>query len=142
MTTTASPGYGSHLGYSNTSFASTTNIGQLKMFDGAGGKGNFDDIFNMDSPDINEEVLKTTIKPGELSLEGVYNGGDPTGFTNLLTQLYLSGQAAQGYWKITLSDTHTIQFRAYVSDLSLKVDAKKAITFSAKLMITGGIAFA
>jgi hypothetical protein len=141
MTTVASPGYGSNLSYSATGYSGMTRIAQLKTINPDPGEAQTDDIFNLDSPSIAEEVLKTTVKTGKLSLQGVYDGTNAAGYSALLNQLYTAGQAAQGYWQITFTDGSTMQFRGYITKVPITLEVKKAITFSADLMITGAVAF-
>ena len=138
MTTTAYPGRGSHLANGGSAGTSYTNIGQLKKFAFNGIKGEFDDITNLDSPDIFKEWMKTIVDGDAVTLDGVMNPADPT-MANLLTNLQTAGAAALNYWQITLTDGSTLVFKGYVQDFKFGVEYNKALTFSGTIKIVGAI---
>lgn len=138
MTTVAYPGYGSKLASGGTTGAAYTNIGQLKKFDFGGLKAQFDDITNLDSPNIFKEWMKTVVDGSSVSFEGVLNPTDvPT--QSLLTNISTAGSASLFFWKITTTNGSTFIFTAYVEDFKFGAQYDKAITFSGSLKIVGNI---
>lgn len=138
MTTTANPGYGSHLANGGLAGTSYTNLGQLKKFDFSGLKGDFDEITNLDSPTIFKEWMKTLVDGQELTFEGVMNTADPT-MQALLTNIATAGAAALNFWKITLTSGSTLIFQAYTAQFKFGAEYNKAITFSGALKIVGNV---
>lgn len=144
MTTTAYPGFGSHLASGGVAGSAYTNVAQLKNIDFDGIKCDFDEITNMDSPtggaglSIFKEYLKTVIDGGSVKFDGVLNPADPT-TQALFTNLQLAGQTALYYWKVTLTDGSTLVFQGYVENFQIKDVYNKAISFSGGLKIVGPI---
>lgn len=138
MTTTAFPGRGSYLSNGGTAGTSYTRVGQLRKFGPLGGKADFDDISNLDSPTIFKEYLKTLCDGSALAIDGVMNSADPT-FQALFTNLAAAGAAALNYWQITLTDSSTIVFQAYVEMVDFSVEYNKALAFKGSLKIVGAV---
>lgn len=136
-TTTAYPGRGSHLANGGTAGSSYTNVGQLRKFGPAGGKAEFEDITNLDSPTIYKEWMKTLVDGSALAFDGVLNPADPTGMALLMTNLATAGSAALNYWQITLTDGSTLVFQAYVEAADTSVEYNKALSFKGSLKIVG-----
>jgi predicted secreted protein len=137
-TTIAYPGYGSKLANGGTTGASYTNVAQLKKINFSGLKAEFDDITNLDSPNIFKEWMKTIVDGDTVQFDGVLNPADPTSQA-LLSNIGTAGSAALNYWKISLTNGSTLIFQGYVQDYKLGVEYNKAITFSGAIKIVGNI---
>jgi len=141
-TTVAYPGYGSHLASGGTAGSSYTNVAQLKNVKFGGLKADFDDITNLDSPNISgavfKEYMKTLVDGSDVTFDGVMNPTDPT-TQALLANLETGGLAALYYWKLTTTDGSTFVFQGYVSDFKFGAEYNKAITFSGGIKVVGTI---
>jgi hypothetical protein len=132
--TTAYLGYGSKL-FQSVDGVTFVVTAQLKKFAPAGSKQTIVDQTNLRSPGPFTQPFPAQVDTGEIELEGVY-AGDSTQAT--LAQLH--GQMALGYFKGVLSDGTTWAFSAYVSEFKpWEVTYNKAIVFSGKLRVVGGI---
>ena len=137
-TTIAFPGYGSKLANGGTAGSVYTNVAQLKKFNFSGLKAEFDDITNLDSPDIFKEWMKTVVDGDTVTMDGVMNPSDPQ-TQALLSNLALAGSAALNFWKITLTNGSILIFKGYVSDFKFGAEYNKAITFSGTIKIVGNV---
>lgn len=135
MPTIAKLGAGSALQYSldNTTF---TKVAQLRKFAPAGSKQTMVDQTNILTPVPFTAPLAVRVDSGELDLDGIL---DPANGSQLaLGQLHANLTLA--WWKVILSDGTPWTFQALVSEfLPFQVDVGKAITFTAKLRISGGL---
>lgn len=138
-TTIVFPGYGSKLASGGTAGAAYTNIGQLKKFSFAGLKAEFDDITNLDSPNIFKEWMKTVVDGDTVTFDGVMNPADIQ-TQALLTNLATAGSAALFFWRITLTNGSVLIFQGYVQDFKFGAEYNKAITFSGTIKIVGNVA--
>ena len=137
MPTTAVQGIGGQLLVSASSPVSYTPVAQLKKIVFAGLTVDFDDITNLDSG-IFKEWMKTLVDAKEISFEGVLKPLD-TSQQNLLTNIQTAGAAALEYWRVKLAEGSTLDFQGYVADYAPTVEYNKAVFFSGKIKITGGI---
>lgn len=135
MTTIAKLGAGSALQYSldNSTF---TKVAQLRKFAPTGSKQTMVDQTNILTPVPFTAPLPVRVDSGELDLEGIL---DPANGSQLaLGQLHANLTIA--WWKVILSDGTPWTFQAAVSEfLPFQVDVGKAITFTARLRISGGL---
>ena len=138
---TPSTGYqgrGSYLEFEtlDSSPATFLRVAQLQKFAFGGMKVATDKITNLDSPDAFEEIIATTIDPGDVSFDGILNpeASAMTAVTTLLQDRTLTG------WQIVLTDGSSYTFLGYLTELvPASVDYSKAITFSGKATITGAV---
>jgi hypothetical protein len=136
MSTVAYIGRGCHLqAFISSAYVS---IAQLQKFSMSGIKVVFDDVTNIDSASSYKEVMPVLLDPGEITLEGILNPEDATQ-TDLLTQLV---GLTSTQFKIILSNANatTVTFTGFVAEYApVNVETTKAITFSAKLQISGPV---
>jgi hypothetical protein len=122
-----------------TSPVTWTAIAQIQKIAFSGIKINLDDITNLDSPSAFKEWLATgPVDPGDVTFSGVLNPASITqgDMLSLIQAMTLSN------FQITLSDAVTkLAFSGYFSEYSpvANIEPSKAITFSAKIQITGTI---
>jgi hypothetical protein len=138
MSTNAYQGRGSSLAVETLfgSPATFETIAQLQKFAFGGLKVAIDKVTNLDSPDAFEEVIATTIDPGDVSFDGILDPANASiGEINTLLQA-----RTKSSFKITLSDGSTFTFSGYFTEFApANVDYSKAITFSGKITITGAV---
>ena len=138
MSTVAYIGKGCSLSvYSGASFV---NVAQLQKFSFSGIKLQTDDVTNIDSPSGYKEIITVLIDPGDVSLEGILDPENASQ-TDLNTLSQTVGGSAVNF-KITLSNTNatTITFAGFVTEyVPAVVETTKAITFSAKITISGAV---
>ena len=134
MSTVAYVGRGSSL---NLVGSPNIKIAQLQKFSFSGIKSQLDDITNLDSPSAFKEVMPVMLDPGEISMDGIL---DPANTSQSDLNTYLQSQTKEN-WEIDLSDGVTkITFSGYVTEyVPVVVDYAKALTFSAKITITGPV---
>lgn len=133
-TSQAYPGYGSKLFYSYDG-VNYTPIAQLQKFGPSGSKQTIVDQTNLRSGGNFTQSAAVQVDAGEFDLSGIYSG-DIT--QELLGQFH--GSLALIYWRVLLTDRSYYSFRAYVSEFTpWAVTYNKAIPFSAKLRVSGGI---
>lgn len=137
-TTVAYPGYGSNLLNGGSTGAAYSAIGQLKKFNFAGLKAEFDDITNLQSPTIFKEWMKTVVDGDTVTFEGVMNPADVQ-TQGLLTNLATAGSAALDYWKISLTNGSVLVFQGYVQDFKFGAEYNKALTFNGTIKIVGNV---
>jgi hypothetical protein len=137
-TSTAFPGRGSYLSNGGTTGSPYTRVAQLRKFGPAGGKAEFDDITNLDSPTIFKEYLKTLADGSAFAFDGVLNSADPT-FQSLFVNLAAAGSAALDYWQVTLSDGSVVVFQGYVEAVDFGVEYNKALAFKGSIKIVGAV---
>jgi hypothetical protein len=129
-----------YLGYGSTLSSSLDGItyavvAQLKKFVPAGSKQTMADQTNLRSQGPFTQPLAVQVDTGEFEFDGVYLG-DATQLS--LGQLH--GQMQLAYFKAVLSDGTIWAFVGYVSEFKpFDVTYNKAIAFSGKLRVAGGI---
>jgi hypothetical protein len=133
MSSTAYLGYGSLL---QVLIGTTyTPVAQLKKFAPAGSKQTMVDQTNLRSSGPFTQPFAAQLDSGEIPIEGVYQGD--------ASQLYMAqlhGQMTLASFRVTLSDGTVWTFSAFVAELKpWDVTYNKAIAFSVKLRIAGGI---
>ena len=115
-----------------------TEIGQISKWDMSGVKSSLAEITNLDSPSAFIERIPTVIDPGEITITGILNPAN-TSISNLLT---LCQAQTLSVFDMLLSDGVTnIRFSGYVTEYApvSSVEPTKALTFSAKITITGPV---
>jgi len=137
MSTTAVQGIGGQLLVSAGSPVSYTPVAQLKYIKFGGMTVDFDEITNLDSG-LFKEWMKTLVDAKEISFEGVLKPLDSSQ-QNLLTNIQTAGSAALEYWRVKLAEGSTLDFQGYVGDYAPGIEYNKAVTFTGKIKITGGI---
>jgi hypothetical protein len=119
-----------------TSPVAWTNIAQLQKFAFGGIKVATDNITNLDSPDAFEEILATTINPGDVSFDGILDPANAE-VGDLVTRLQAR---TLSNFKITLTDGSKFTFSGYFTELvPATVEYSKAIMYSGKITITGAV---
>ncbi len=132
-------GRGSSLSISTDGTAFTA-VKQLQQVSYSGGKLNFDDITNLDSPSSFMEVAPTTNDPGQCQLTGVFSDSDQgqTMFNAAYTNATLLTVKMQMAPRTGQTKGFLRQFTAYVGEpINFSYGTTKAMTFSASLKVTG-----
>ena len=117
-------------------------VKQLKTISFAGSSANYEDVTNMDSPNLIQEFAPTTTTSGTAAFSGVFNDNDPG-------QIFIAAaKVAQTLLDVTIQflpkrgqTTGLLRsFKAYVQECN-SGDAQfdKASTISGTFKITGGI---
>lgn len=151
MSYTGSKGFsaqGTVLAYSLTeSPLAYTQVAELKTINLGGIKLDSTDVTNMESLNATKEKIPTLIDPGDISLAGNYIPHSQS------QQALLAALQNRSIipWQITLppasisgaGDTNPAQlsFNGFMTELAIDLDVTKEATFSAKIQITGVIAF-
>lgn len=116
----------------------TITIGQLRSAKRSGSKTKMVDITNTDSPSAYEEMLPTTISPGDVDFAGVFGPSD----TSQVELQTLQDARSKNTWKIELPSARGHwAFDAYVSELAFDIDYSKEVSFSGKLTINGPVTY-
>jgi hypothetical protein len=134
--TVAIPTYGSKLSYSTDGVHYTT-VAQLRKFSLQGSKQTIVDQTNILSAGNASAPLAVRFDSGEASMDGVLSPADGT-------QLALGTYHASLtllFWKLVLSDgVTTWTFQGFLSEfVPWLLDIAKAVTFSAKIRISGAL---
>ena len=119
-----------------------STVAEIKTIQFSGGKVDFEDVTNMDSPGAFREKVPTLLDGGDLSLSGNYISGDAgrlafntayLGRTLIACKVVLPLAAGQ----TTSGDSFT--FNGYVSENNVDLQFDKSVSFSAKITITGPV---
>ena len=96
------------------------------------------DVTTLDSVDGYREYVQGYLDAGVLAIEG-YHAGDDAG-QQALKDAYAAGSAGECH--IVFPDGAQVNFKAYVKSYTMgAAKVNGAVGFSAKLRITGGIAY-
>jgi hypothetical protein len=119
-----------------TSPITFTPIAQLQKFAFGGIKVAVEKITNLDSPDAFEEIIATTIDPGDVSFDGVLDPAN-TEVADLVDRLQ---NRTKSNFQIELTDGSKFTFAGYFTELTpATVEYSKAIMYSGKIQITGAV---
>ncbi len=134
-------GRGSSLSIS-TDGTTFTPVKQLQQVSYSGGKLDFDDVTNLDSPGSFHEYAPTLNDSGKVQLTGVFSDADPgqlmfgAAFINATLISVKQQMAPRTGQTVGFLRTYT----AYVAEpLNVSHGTTKAMSFQASLMITGPI---
>ena len=113
---------------------SYTKYAEVSKIDRSGMKANLADVTNLDSPSAFEEVLPTTLSPGEAKLDLNFINTDAE--QNLLMSDY-SNQTSL-YWRIQFPGTRgKEEFQGYVTDVGVAIEVKKQVMRTVTIACTG-----
>lgn len=135
MTTIAKGGAGSSLQFS-TDNVTFTKVAQLRQIKPGGSKQTMVDQTNILTPMPWTAPLAVRVDSGDLDIDGIL---DPANGSQLALGT-LHKNMTLAWWKVLLSDGTPWTFQAFVSDYTpFAADVGKAMTFTAKLRIWGGL---
>lgn len=129
-----------------SSQAAATPVKQIQQVSYSGGKTNFDDITNLDSPSpagttgLFTEVVPTTNESGQCQISGVFNDADPG------QQMFIAAYNNQALLNVTMqmaprsgqTKGFLRAFTAYVQEPpNYSYGTTKAMSFQGSLKVTG-----
>lgn len=134
MASSGTAGYGAALAYGAALGSETTDIAQITDVNWTGYTSDDVDITNQDSSNGIREFLCGLTDPGNCEWEMVFKKAELTAAISVLR--------ANKYWKITLSDTSTIQFYGYWADLGVASPLGDAVKITGcRAKVSGSITF-
>lgn len=117
-------------------------IAELTKIDRSGGKADLADVTSMSSTGAYREYLPTLLDAGDLTLEGNFLGNQDASQT-LLQTLFDNQTLSTGCSLAAPGGKGTLTFDCYISEPpNFNFQHDKAVTFSAKVKITGKPTFA
>lgn len=113
-----------------------TQVNNLKTFTGFDGEASEIDVTNLSSSA--KEYVLGLVDNGKFSVEVDYDGADPGQLAAVSAQV----SGAKKAWKLTLPDTHTFTFNAFVKKVPLSGGVDQVVKRgSIDLRITGAVTF-
>lgn len=132
--TRAYQGRGSRLLFS-TDAINYLQLGQLQTITPSGSRSQIVDVTHMGSGPFSQKQ-SVQVDGGDISFTGVLDPQDP------VLQIFskLQPNFTQCWFRVILTDGTALYFQGFVSEfVSFKIDYSKALSFSGKISVTGGI---